>query len=330
MPGPITHLVFYKQLKERLSRDALRAMPDYDRDSIFAQGHDLLIYHNFYKISSTKRLNEQLKQSSLLQEYSFPEFIYSCLRHAQRLNVLDHDQIRTFLGPGYIAHHILDACTHPFIIYEAGDHTRDPKKPTWLHGIIENRIDVFMMEQSRIADSSTPLHPLFSFPKERLDPALPAMLDAAMEEVYHIQDGGRILCQAMSQVALYMRLLKQDRTGIKRLLFDALDPVLKGTASFSYHQSSAEARSCLNEEHELWCNPMDDSRRSTESFQDLYDKALAQSVEIIEALEALCRSGEITRARVFDLIPDIASTHGLACGQSIEIRFSKPYHPVRP
>lgn len=330
MPGPITHLVFYKQLKERLSSDALRAMPGYDSDSVFAQGHDLLIYHDFYKIFSTKHLNEQLKQSSLLQEYSFPEFIYSCLHHAQRLNILDHDQIRTFLGPGYIAHHILDAFTHPFIIYEAGDHTRDPKKSTWLHGIIENQIDIFMMEQNGITNSATPLHQFFAFPKERLDPALPAMLDAAMEEVYHIQNGGKTLCRAMSQLSLYMRLLKQDRTGIKRLLFDTVDPLLKGTASFSYHRISADAQIYLNEEHALWCNPMDDSRRSRESFMELYDKALTRSVEVIEALETLCGNGEITYAGVCGCIPNIASTHGLACGQLIEIRFSKPYHPIRP
>lgn len=66
MPGPITHLVFYKQLKERLSSDALRAMPGYDSDSVFAQGHDLLIYHDFYKIFSqtSKRTTETVQSAS--------------------------------------------------------------------------------------------------------------------------------------------------------------------------------------------------------------------------------------------------------------------------
>lgn len=329
MPGPITHLVFYKQLKERLSGNVLSAMPGYDGYSVFAQGHDLLIYHDFYKISTTKRLNENLRQSDLLQEYFFPEFIYSCLRNAKRLGVLDHGQIRAFLGPGYIAHHILDAYTHPFIIYQAGDHIRDPQKPTWMHGIVENCIDVFVMEQGGMMDEQHRLWKKFSFSKKQVDPALTAILDASMEEVYGIQSGGKMLCKAMSQLSLYMRLLKQDRTGIKRKIFDAADPLLKGTASFSYHRSSGDASIYLNEEHVPWCNPMDDSIRSSESFMELYHKALDRSVEVIEGLEEICRSGEINRDKIVAVVPDIASTHGLACGQTIKINFSKPYHPCK-
>ena len=329
MPGPITHLVFYKQLKERLSGNTLSIMPGYDDYSVFAQGHDLLIYHDFYKISTTKQLNENLRQSSQLQEFFFPEFIYSCLRNAENLNAMDNGQIRAFLGPGYIAHHILDAYTHPFIIYQAGDHVRDPRKPTWMHGIIENCIDVFMMEQSGMMDARQPLWRYFSFSKEQIDPALMAMLDASMEEVYGIHNGGKMLCKAMSQLSLYMRLLKQDPAGIKRKVFDAIDPFFKGTASFSYHRTGAETRLYLNEEHEPWCNPMDDFIRSRESFMELYYKALDRSVEVIESLEEICRSGVITREKVLDVVPNIASTHGLACGQTIKINFSKPYHPLK-
>ncbi len=144
MPGPITHQIFYTQLKERLSGSVLSAMPNYDSYSVFAQGHDLLIYKDFYKIFSQKRLAENIRQSERMQEYSFQEFIYAYLKTARNLGVLEREQVRAFLGPGYIAHHILDAYTHPFIIYQAGDHVRDPKRPTWKHGIVENYIDLFI------------------------------------------------------------------------------------------------------------------------------------------------------------------------------------------
>lgn len=324
MPGPITHRLFYEQLKNQLSRKTLESVPGYDKYSIFAQGHDLFIYHNFYKIFSAKRLAENVQNSDLLQEYSFQEFVYNYLKYAQHVNVLDREQILLFLGPGYIAHHILDAYTHPFIIYLAGDHVRDRSNPTWMHGIIENYLDIFMLEQVGMTDmQNTQIYKMFSFTTKDIDPALPDVLDASLNETYGFKDGGKVMCCALTQVSLFMHIFKYDPFGIKRIIFDFVDPFLKGTSSFSYHRNIASARQFLNEEHEQWCNPMVDTIRSTESFMELYRKALSESAMIIENLMELCRTGDITQKNVFDIVPDIASTHGLRCGKSIEIKYSK-------
>ena len=324
MPGPITHQIFYTQLKERLSGSVLSAMPNYDSYSVFAQGHDLLIYKDFYKIFSQKRLAENIRQSERMQEYSFQEFIYAYLKTARNLGVLEREQVRAFLGPGYIAHHILDAYTHPFIIYQAGDHVRDPKRPTWKHGIVENYIDLFMLaRESDFGFKKKKLVLPFTFSEKKLDCQLPVVLNICMEEIYGFQDGGTAMCRALSQIALFIRLFKYDPSGLKRIFFDLADPFLKGTASFSYHRNTDKAREFLNEGHEIWCNPMDESLCSKESFFDLYNRALADSARIIEKLEELCRSRKITKRAVFEIVPDIASTHGLRCGRKIEIRYTK-------
>ena len=324
MPGPITHLLFYMQLKRRLSSQILNTMPGYDQHSIFAQGHDLFIYHNFYRISSSRQLAKNVQNSNQLQNYSFPEFIYSYLKHAQQMGVLEHEQILLFLSPGYIAHHILDAYTHPFIIYQAGDHVRDRNNSTWMHGIIENYIDIFMMEQGELTDlQKAQIFKLFSFSQKDIDPVLPIILDASLKETHGLKTGGAEMCRALSQVSLFMRMFKHDPTGFKRIVFDFADPFLKGTSSFSFHRSSADARQFLNEEHEQWCNPMNDTLCSKESFMELYHKALSASTDIIEMLMTLCKTGEITEKNVFDVVPNIASTHGLSCGKDLEIKYSK-------
>lgn len=324
MPGPITHLLFYRQLKKRLNSQILNAMPRYDRYSIFAQGHDLFIYHNFYKIFSSRQLAKNVQNSNQLQNYSFPEFIFSYLKHAQQMDVLEREQILLFLGPGYIAHHILDAYIHPFIIYQAGDHVRNWKNSTWMHGIIENYIDIFMMERAGITDlQKAQIFKLFSFSQKDIDPALPIVLNVSLNETYGFKAGGAEICRALSQVSYFVRIFKHDPTGLKRLVFDFVDPFLKGTSSFSFHRSSADARQFLNEEHEQWCNPMNETVCSRESFIELYYKALTKSADIIEKLVALCRTGKITEKTVFDIVPNIASTHGLNCGKALEIKYSK-------
>lgn len=324
MPGPITHQIFYKALKKQLNSRTLAAMPEYDQFSIFAQGHDLLIYHDFYKVFRRGKLAENISQSDQLQERCFSQFIYSYLRHAKELGVLRNEQVRLFIGAGYIGHHLLDACTHPFIIYLAGDHVRDPKRPTWMHGIVENYIDIYMMEEvGRINPASPEVYRSFSIARRALDPALQAVLDASLRETYGIKDGGKKMCRAMSQVELFMRVFKYDASGRKRSLFDLIDPIFKGTASFSYHRDSLAAEQFLNRNHEPWCNPMDDRICSNASFPELFHKALLDTAKMIERLEPLCQSGKITPETVFEIVPDIASTHGLACGKALEIRFSK-------
>ena len=55
MPGPKIHDIFYKQLKPLINKAVLDMLPHYDDYSVFAQGHDLLIYYDFYKIFSRKQ-----------------------------------------------------------------------------------------------------------------------------------------------------------------------------------------------------------------------------------------------------------------------------------
>ena len=69
MPGPKTHDIFYRQLKQKLNADTLSGFKNYDDYHIFAQGHDFLIYYDFYKIWNQKKLDKNISDSVLLQEH---------------------------------------------------------------------------------------------------------------------------------------------------------------------------------------------------------------------------------------------------------------------
>lgn len=320
MPGPKTHHIFYKDLKKGLSKETRLSLPHYDDYSLFAQGHDFLIYHDFYKIFNQKRLDTNVLNSELLQEYLFPEFVYRYLKTAENRGAIEDEQVRLFIGPGYIAHHMLDAYTHPMIIYFAGDHARDPRKETWTHGIVETLLDIYLMEKKEGKNAATyPVHHDFSFDTSKIRKALIAIIDESLKEVYRIQGGGQLFFKSFSQVELFARCLKYDPTGLKGKIFDALDPALKGTSSFSYHRNPNEVFEYLNEGHERWLNPMDSSITSTDSFMDLYDKALIASSSIVNQLEKVCASGRIHRDDIYSIVPNIASTHGLKCNQKIKI-----------
>lgn len=314
MPGPKTHHIFYKQLKNKLSTETLSHFPNYDKYSIFAQGHDFLIYYNFYKIFSQKQLNENINSSKLLQEFKFQEFIYNFLKTAQQNGTIENEQIRLFIGPGYVMHHILDAYTHPLIIYYAGDHVRDTNNKTWKHGIIENLIDLYLMDKvEHINHNKYPVHKDFKFDNKTICEGLVKNLNESLNKTYNIANGGKMFYDSFSQISLFLKLFKYDNTGFKRILFDLVDPVLKGTSSFSYHRNINDNMYFLNNMNKEWLNPVDNSIKSCDSFMDLYEKALNDGAIIIERLNNLCISGNIHRDDVYSIIPNIASTHGLEC-----------------
>lgn len=324
MPGPMTHYIFYQRLKERLNQETRSAFPQYDDYSIYAQGHDLFIYHDFYKIHNSRQLKANIELSKQLQECSFQEFVYQYFKMAEEMQVIQLPEVRLFMEAGYIGHHILDAYTHPLIIYLSGDHVRDARRKTWRHGIAENLLDIYMIERAEGVQSKFfPAHRKFQFCQKKMSRDLTELLNRSIEKVYGFSKGGEIIREATSQVSSFMRIFKYDPTGMKKIIFDVLDPILKGTASFSYHRDVAGAKAFLNSEHEVWINPMEKTLRSKESFMDLFDRALTDCAGIMEKLEALFRKGTAEREDITSIVPDVASTHGLPCGNALEIRYTK-------
>ena len=61
-------------------------------------------------------------------------------------------------------------------------------------------------------------------------------LDKSLRETYQIRNGGKLFQESFEDTYLFMKLLKYDPYGIKKITFDILDPILKGTSSFSYHR----------------------------------------------------------------------------------------------
>ena len=78
----------------------------------------------------------------------------------------------------------------------------------------------------------------------------------------------------------------------------------------------------LNLNHEEWLNPTNGSV-STESFLDLYQKALNDGAYIVNELEEICQSGSIRKEDVFSVIPDISSVHGLSCDVPFQLKYTK-------
>ncbi len=313
MPGSKIHDIFYKQLKGKLSPEITSALPDYDYYSIFAQGHDLLIFNDYWKLW---KLNQHIRESLLLQEDHFQEFIYQYLIQAKRNGHLNQEQTFLFIGPGYIAHHILDSYLHPLIIFYAGDHIRDASNETWKHGMIETLLDVYFtqyFEHRQCADYKV----YEDFPRTDLllDPALITVLDDTLFKVYGIQSGGSKFKKGIRQTRHFIHLCKYDPHGYKKIFFAFFDHISKGSAALSYSVDPNDAVPYMNLQHHMWTNPKNKEIGSTQSMLELYDLAMEESASICNSLYQLIIRGDFTRDEVYAIIPDRSSSYGLPCSQ---------------
>ena len=324
MPGPKTHDIFYKDLKGKLNPKTLDSFPNYDKYNIFVQGHDFLIYYDFY---NSKVRDANINLSVELQEHKFQEFVYNYLKTAKESGSLELEDVRLFIGPGYVMHHLLDAYTHPQIIYYSGDHTRNPETKIWNHGVVENLLDIYMMETFEGKDAkSYRVYKDFKIDEDLISNELIKTIDDSLEDTYDIAGGGPIFKKAFKQLAFYMRLMKYDNWGLKTQFFDkVLGPFAKCSKAFSYHRDYDEVLPYLNLNHEEWVNPTDASIVSRESFIDLYLKALEDGAYIVDELEKICQSGVINKDDIYSLIPNISSVHGLECEREVKILNKKKW-----
>ena len=321
MPGPKTHDIFYKSLKEKLNKKTLDSFPNYDKYNIFVQGHDFLIYYDFY---NSKVRDANIENSIHLEEHRFQEFVYNYLAIAKESGALENGDVRLFIGPGYVMHHLLDAYTHPQIIYYSGDHTRNPETKIWNHGVVENLLDIYMMETYEKIDARTyKVYKDFEINRDLVSSELITTINDSLGVTYGINNGGEIFEKAFQQLAPYMWLMKYDYLGLKAVFFDkVLGPFVKCSKAFSYHRDFHDALPYLNLEHEEWLNPTDGSI-STESFLDLFEKSLNDGAQIVDELENICQSGSIHRDDIYSIIPNISSVHGLECERPFQLKYTK-------
>ena len=322
MPGPKTHDIFYKSLKGKLNKRTLDSFPNYDQYNIFVQGHDFLIYYDFY---NSKVRDANIENSIHLQEHKFQEFVYNYLYIAKESGALEKEDVRLFIGPGYVMHHLLDAYTHPQIIYYSGDHTRNSETKIWNHGIVENLLDIYMMQMYESKDAKTyKVYKDFEIDENLISPELISTIDESLNGTYAINKGGEMFRKSFRQLAPYMWLMKYDKLGIKAAIFDeVLNPFVKCSKAFSYHRDFSEALPYLNLEHEKWLNPSDETIVSNASFIDLFEKALDDGSYIVDELEKICQSGIINKDDVYSLIPNISSVHGLECERPFQLKYTK-------
>jgi hypothetical protein len=206
-------------------------------------------------------------------------------------------ELRSYLA-GFVTHAFLDRAAHPFIDYFAGWEVPDrPETARYFrcHAFMERVLDVVTLERRRGTSMAA------FRPTKRLDcgEALPeSVVRALAEGLRRTFPGLRMTENAEVRVANafrdargFYRYTGSEQGRMWALREDQSGEFRRRLALF-HPRAIPPDLDPANESHREWVHPCDAGERSSESFHDLYDRALAAATGAVATLRA-CLAGEV-------------------------------------
>lgn len=279
MPAAITHFLQAERVMEELKKQNDSILLNRDAFLWGAQGPDFLYCHRYLpwqRGNSLKEYAEKLHREK-------PSEIFTAMY--DYYNTTQHDRIVLSYIYGFVCHYCLDRIGHPFV--HCGAQLLLQQQPEQseeiLHNQIESSLDVIML---RYEKSELPIdfNLKWTVPKNEVVQVKIADLYAfVLERLYHLQDAGAVLLQATDDCRLLFGLLN-DRTTLKKSLIERMESK-NGKHDISCHirgVSEGDEYDYANTLLADWHWPPTDSRQRNESFFDLYERSVTESVELIQ------------------------------------------------
>ena len=319
MPATITHSYYAKDLYEVLP-DNITSKLDLSRTKMFANSTDSFM---FYNILSLKSDNNLRKFQYYFHTHKTNQFFINLLEYVRKNNIDDTDTYSFIVG--FISHFVLDSNIHPYIIYRTGMFNKKDKN-TYKYNGIHHFMEVFLdndliMRRENINPYKFNITK-YCFNTKKFSNDLNNTIDYTFYTTFDLKNMSKKYYRSLKQMKTFLRLFRKDRFGIKKFFYKLIDTITpRGVFRFeciSYHYPLEDKHNYLNNNHNMWKNPADDSITSTESFVDLYLKSLKEARDItIKVFEYL--NGEDINLE--SLFLNKTYTSGLDCDKEKELKY---------
>ena len=279
MPAAVTHFLQAEKVLEKLKQQNDRLLLNRDAFLWGAQGPDFLYCHRYLPWQR----GTSLKEYGGKLHHEKPSALFDAMR--DYYNLSENDRIVLSYIYGFVCHYCLDRAGHPFINCGAQLLLQQYPKQTEeiLHNQIESSLDVIML---RYEKSELPLdfNLKWTVPKNQVVQLKIADLYAfVLNRLYHLEDAGAALLQATNDCRLIFGYLN-DRTTMKKLMIERLE-VHSGKHSISCRIrgiSEGDEYDYANTLLSDWHWPLSSTVQRNESFFELYESSVSESMELIQ------------------------------------------------
>jgi len=321
MPSTIAHAFFAKDVYDILPQDIKKRINP-KRIKMFGQGMDSLMFYNLLSFSSGKDIR---KFRSVFHSYNTQGYFINLLEYVKDNKFYNDYDVNSYIS-GIITHYVLDSSIHPFIYYKTGCFDKNipnTYKYNNIHHFMETFIDNDMAR--RRTNGNPYKFPIGSFCFDldhRFSTRLKKSLDYSFLKTYNVKNMNEIYFKSLKQMRTFINLFRRDVYGIKNVFYKLIDTFTPKRCfrfeALSYHYPLDDKHDFLNNEHRLWRNPCIYDMTSTESFVDLYLKAIKQAKTLICAAFDYLDGKEIELDKVFT---NLSCVTGLNCDDKKELKY---------
>ena len=292
MAGSITHAYFAMDVYDKLDVNKKKLLKKYQNNlRCFAQGHDV-----FHFITN---------KSEFFHTNKTRDFFMNMINYIKDNNLYNNPEVLSFLY-GYISHYNLDKNVHPYVHYKTGKYYKDNKnsyKYKGKHSELETYIDSYMIRNREKIDPWKFKSHKFCLSPYKFSNELNDLIDYTFYETYKENNIGKIYYKGIKKMYHLYSLLRNDRFKIKNKMYRLVDKITpqkfyKFTpVSFAIDENKEYY---LNNDHKEWYHPLDKNEKHNESFMDLYDKALKDTVYTIKELDKFFNNKKNDIDKMFD------------------------------
>ena len=319
MPATITHAFFAKDVYDILPEDITEKV-DLDRLKTFAQSADSFMFYNLFSIIPGKEIR---KFQGYFHENNTQDFSITLLKYIKYNNINDVDTYTYLVGT--ICHYALDSTIHPYVVYKTGRF--DKKKPSTykynnIHAFMEAYIDNDMVRRRMKCNPYKFDFINYCFDTKPFSKDLSKSINYTYYHVFKRRGMSDIYYKSIKQMKWALRLFRKDRYGIKKFIYQLVDTFTPRSAyrfeAISYHYPLKDVHNYLNNDHQIWRHPCIYKKTSTESFIDLYLKAIQMAKELIYQSFAYLDGEDVDLKEVFTNLSYIT---GLDCNEKKELKY---------
>lgn len=316
MPSIVTHHFFAKDVLNNLPNSIKNCiLPSIKEYCIFAQSFDNFYY--YYLLTPWKGSNIRTL-GNIGQKEKTNLYFKNILYYIKNHNLENNSSVKAYLY-GSLCHYILDKTCHPYIIYISGNPANN-KKYRGNHEKMETMIDAIIYEKKTSkklskASLENKLLPKIVFSNELIE-----TMNYVFEKTFGYKNIGKIYNKSIYQGNFILKYLVKDRTGIKKYFYKIID-LLNTNSSRKYANLVLNVGKInynyMNYNHEKWYYPANIKISKTDSFMDLYEKALEECTNIIKLTNDYFNN-KIELSTLLKIIGNNSYITGLDCNLNLQ------------
>lgn len=287
MPNIITHVLFADDVCEKIEKDKQDLFNS--RLQLFeigSNGPDFLFFQGF-NLKELHKKHPLRKLGGECHSHSINDFYLSCLNSINREN---DDEIRKDMIAyvcGHLCHWALDSTAHPYVFYRTGN---CKGKSAWWHHRFESLLDAIMLKvknECTIKDFKAYEICQVSLEQAR---AIARIYIPVLDNVYGAKVKPHEILNCLNDWCFVEKVL-YDASGRKYNATHLLERLVLSESMISGYfvpNEPDDPFDVTNLLHKRWCHPCDEKIVSTESFFDLYDKAILKALDVIRLFTLAC------------------------------------------